>query len=534
MTREALPQKKNSPATSEPSIETSPVKPDKKTMQLMLSQMPIDFWARDAEHRRVVFQSDRSIETWGDLKGTTFDESDFPPELVAEWNEGINQALEGKTVHHESILPVSPEEKRAFRKTFGPIRNGDNETLGVLGICVDVTEQKEKERLLTARRKLAEQLNKTLDCAEALRYCFETALHVSRVQIASIFAVNGEEAVGTLMFHQGHSEEFVENYSTLAADPLLKEAAARGKPLVRNAEMFSPDLKKLLYKRRVGEVAHFPMCQNGQMIALLSVASSNNEKFPQWSIDELETIATQTETTISRIRTQEKLRADRRLLRQLLQMQEQERQLLSSEIHDGFVQDVVGAQMVLETAMQTCDHHHSNCARLFDQASTMLGRAIKEARRLISDLRPLIIEEAGVVEAINFLINRVESSSPLKIFHEHDEVIERFDPIVEGVVFRIVQEAVTNAIRHSKGTSIRINISESDKLLTLKITDDGVGFDPTRIPENRFGIRGITERASLFDGVAKIISQPGQGTEILVKLPITRLPELPRPELTQL
>lgn len=522
MSREEASQRLNFPDTSEQSPEPSPAMLDEKTMRLILRQMPIDFWARDAEHRRVIFQSDRSLKTWGNLQGTTFDETKIPAELIAEWNEGISCALEGNTVHHEGVLPVSPEEKRAFRKTFGPIRDGQNQMLGVIGVCSDITEQKEKERLLTSRRKLAEQLNKTSDCTEAMRHCFETALHVSRIRVASVFSVN-EDSVGTLLFQQGHSDEFVKKYSTLSADEMIKKAASEGKPLIRTSEQFPKGLKELLEKRNIGEVAHFVMRQSGQIVAVLSVASSNSEKFPQWCIDELETITSQTEATISRIRTQEKLSADRSLLRQLLQMQEQERQLLSSEIHDGFVQDVVGAQMVLETAMQTCDHHNSNCAALFRQASTMLGRAIKESRRLISDLRPLIIEEAGVVEAINFLINRVESTSPMAIFYFHDEVIERFDPIVEGVVFRIAQEGITNAIRHSQGTKIEVSINENDKLLTLKVVDDGVGFEPNEIPENRFGIRGIVERASLFGGLAKIKSRPGQGTKIIVKLPIAHI-----------
>jgi signal transduction histidine kinase len=153
----------------------------------------------------------------------------------------------------------------------------------------------------------------------------------------------------------------------------------------------------------------------------------------------------------------------------------------------------------------------------------MLNRAIKEARRLISDLRPLIIEEAGVIEAINFLVDRAKSSSNMQIIYTHDPVIERFDPILEGVVFRIIQEAVTNALRHSQGTQVKINLTESNNILTIKVLDDGIGFDPAQVPENRFGIRGITERASLFDGIAKIKSQPDQGTKIIIKLPIARL-----------
>ena len=495
---------------------------DKKTMQLILRQIPIDFWARDARHRRVVFQSDQSIATWGDLRGTAFDDSSIPPELVAKWDKGFDNAMEGKTIHHEGVFPGDDGRDRVFRKSFSPVRDDQNKILGVLGVFVDITEQREKERLLTSRRKLAEQLNKTSDCNEAFQYCFETAIRVSHVSLANLYVMN-ESGVGTLLFQHGNAGKFLKRYSTLYIDEPIRRAAVQKKTLIRTPSDLPVEVVNLLSDRTIGEIAHLPLCHGENIVALLSVSSTNFEKFPQWCIAELETIVSQTEATIARIRTQDKLASDRSLLRQLLQMQEQERQLLSSEIHDGFVQDVVGAQMVLEAAMQTCAHHSSSCTTLFDQAGMMLNRAIKEARRLISDLRPLIIEEAGVVEAINFLVDRAKASSKMTILYTHDPVIERFDPILEGVVFRIIQEAINNALRHSQGTQVKVNLTENNKILTIKVLDDGVGFDPARVPENRFGIRGITERATLFDGTAKIKSHPGQGTKIIIKLPIARL-----------
>ncbi|MGD9127799.1 MAG: PAS domain-containing protein, partial [Planctomycetia bacterium] len=137
---------------------------DKKTLQLILRQIPIDFWARDAKNRRIVFQSDQSVAMWGNLHGVTFDETRIPPELIAKWNEEIDHALQGETIHHEGVLPDQNGRSLIFRKSFSPIRDEDGSVLGVLGIFVDITEQREKERLLTARRKLAENLNRTSDC----------------------------------------------------------------------------------------------------------------------------------------------------------------------------------------------------------------------------------------------------------------------------------------------------------------------------------------------------------------------------------
>jgi PAS domain S-box-containing protein len=217
---------------------------------------------------------------------------------------------------------------------------------------------------------------------------------------------------------------------------------------------------------------------------------------------------------------EEKLQNEERLSRKLLDLQERERQLLAHDIHDGFVQDVTGAKMLLEGLRHRIENRGTYRPGELRVIEDLLSKAIREGRRLIGDLRPLIIDEEGIIEAINYLVAESCAKGPVAIAFDHKVQFQRLPPLLEGTLFRIVQEALTNIRRHSKATQAEIRLHERDGYLRLEIRDNGVGFDPQRIPDDRFGVRGILERARLFGGTANVQTMPGQGTRIFVKLPI--------------
>jgi PAS domain S-box-containing protein len=217
---------------------------------------------------------------------------------------------------------------------------------------------------------------------------------------------------------------------------------------------------------------------------------------------------------------EEKLKREERLSRRLLDLQERERQLLAHDIHDGFVQDVTGAKMLLEGLRHRIENRGTYRPEELRVIEDLLSKAIREGRRLIGDLRPLIIDEEGVIEAINYLVAENCSKGSVAIAFEQKVKFQRLPPLLEGTIFRIVQEALTNIRRHSKATQAAIRLDERDGTLRIEVRDNGIGFDPAKLPEDRFGVRGIAERARLFGGTARIESIPGRGTRIYVKLPI--------------
>ncbi len=223
--------------------------------------------------------------------------------------------------------------------------------------------------------------------------------------------------------------------------------------------------------------------------------------------------------TVRRL-AEHKIQAEQRLLRELLDLQERERKLISHELHDGFVQDIVGAQMLLDAAVSQVDVEDPVLLDRMNGAQMLLREAIVEARRMIRDLRPVVIrDDSGVVGALLDMVAQEEKTGELQIRFEHDVRFKRLDPMLEGTIFRMVHEALVNARKHSGAKAVTIRLTEPKDLL-LEIEDQGKGFDLSQVPPDRFGVRGIQERARLFGGHATVETHPGEGTKITVVLPV--------------
>ena len=209
-----------------------------------------------------------------------------------------------------------------------------------------------------------------------------------------------------------------------------------------------------------------------------------------------------------------------RPVRQWLQLSEQERQLVAYEIHDGFVQQATAALMQLQAYRELHDRQPEQAGRAFDLAMASLEQSIGEARRLMAGLRPPVLEEAGVVAAIDDLVRAAKQRETAEIDFSHAVRFDRLSPILETAIFRIAQEGLTNACRHSQSERVQISLAQDGDRVHLQVRDWGVGFDPQNVDPSRFGLRGIRERARLLGGQAVIESAPGQGTRVAVELPL--------------
>lgn len=217
---------------------------------------------------------------------------------------------------------------------------------------------------------------------------------------------------------------------------------------------------------------------------------------------------------------EEQLRSEGQLLVTLLDLQEQERQMVAHDIHDGFVQDVVGAHMHVQSI-----HGETDSATIDSSVAlvaALLEKAIAEGRRLIRDLRPIVLDESGVIEAILHLIADKQKNEGFTVAFAHDVKFDRLDTRLEGTVFRIVQEALNNVTHHGQVDHAAVQITQANGTLQLVVRDRGVGFDPEQVSPDRFGLRGIRERARLFGGTATIESVPAEGTTVTVKLPLNQ------------
>ncbi len=219
-----------------------------------------------------------------------------------------------------------------------------------------------------------------------------------------------------------------------------------------------------------------------------------------------------------RRRADQALRQERAFLQRLVEVHERERSLFAYEIHDGVMSRITAALLHLEA---------SEAGRLltppkraeFEESTRLLEIAGGEARRLISGLRPPILDEAGIVAAIEYLVNE-HRSQLTDVAFTHQTQFDRLAPPLENAVFRLVQEALTNVCRHSGARRASVELAQTGDRLRITVRDWGMGFDPLATSESHFGLQGIRERARLLGGSARIESEPGAGTTITAEFPL--------------
>ena len=151
---------------------------------------------------------------------------------------------------------------------------------------------------------------------------------------------------------------------------------------------------------------------------------------------------------------------------------------------------------------------------------TMLRQGHFEARRLIAGVRPPILDESGVAEAIAHLVHEEGRDKAPKIEYRSRVDFDRLDPTLENAIYRIAQEALANACKHSKSEKVQVSLVQHGDQVRIEIRDWGVGFDPKAVPKNHFGLEGIRQRARLLGGKCSIRSGVGKGTRITVDLPV--------------
>jgi two-component system, NarL family, sensor histidine kinase UhpB len=223
--------------------------------------------------------------------------------------------------------------------------------------------------------------------------------------------------------------------------------------------------------------------------------------------------------------TDRKLEEDRKLqqeefLRGLLKTNESDRQLMAHDLHDGVLQDLTASVWQLDSLRNASSQFSDAERKRFDQTRAILRRALDEGRRLLSGLRPPILDEQGIVAALEYLAAELRQKHPLDLQLCVDVRFKRLDPMFEVTIFRIVQQALTNVAQHSRSSRAEVKLSQQSESMQLLVRDWGVGFDPTRVDKEKFGLRGIVRRTELVGGTAEIVSQPNEGTQILVRLPL--------------
>jgi signal transduction histidine kinase len=151
---------------------------------------------------------------------------------------------------------------------------------------------------------------------------------------------------------------------------------------------------------------------------------------------------------------------------------------------------------------------------------SMLDGSVAATRRIAADLRPLVLDDLGLMPAIEWLVQNFTQRTGIACELDADEELELHEPYATAV-FRIVQESLVNVAKHSKAKRVKVVMDLAGREMLLSVQDDGVGFAPAagRKP-NSLGLAGLRERAQLLKGTIRLQSQPGRGTTVEARIPV--------------
>ena len=197
-----------------------------------------------------------------------------------------------------------------------------------------------------------------------------------------------------------------------------------------------------------------------------------------------------------------------------------QRELIACEIHDGACQYVAAAQAMFD-AYRHAQSPAEHCDRsTFEMGMEFLNRANDELRRLAGGLCPIHLAAGGLRRAVECLIEEIRGAGGPDVELCCDVEQDAIPDDLEVVAFRIVQESLANACRHSRSPRILVGLNQDEDSLVIQVQDWGTGFNPDRIPKGHFGIDGIRRRVGLLHGDVTIRSNSGEGTLVTVELPL--------------
>ncbi|WP_129723490.1 sensor histidine kinase [Xylanivirga thermophila] len=212
----------------------------------------------------------------------------------------------------------------------------------------------------------------------------------------------------------------------------------------------------------------------------------------------------------------------------VIMAQEEERQRVARDIHDGLAQSLSNIVLRCEICEKLFTMDITRAGNEIKEIKQLVRDSLKEIRRIIFDLRPMSLDDLGLVHTLQQYVDNYSRESEIKVIVDCYDEEQHIDSVIEVAVFRIIQEALNNIQKYSQATRAIIKLVIQDNMLVGTIVDNGTGFDvpsvlkmrPQNAYEGGFGIIGMKQRAQLLKGKLDIESQPNKGTIITFEIPL--------------
>ena len=397
----------------------------------------------------------------------------------------------------------------------------------------DQPDEGERYQELLALSRVSAAISGLWDLDAVLKVALDNVLKIMKGTIGGILLADERNQTLSYHIHQGLSARYVENMRLSLGEGIAGRVAQSGKAILLedisvDSRVAHPDL---VSAEGLKAFICVPIRAKDSVLGVINVASRRAHRFSRKDLHLLHSIGDQLGVAIQQARLYERLRKAReryrKLTRQILVAQEDERKRLARELHDETSQTLSGLTLQLQ-ALADMAEKSSGGTELLSRLKKVQSLAVQvhtEIRRLMTDLRPSLLDTLGLVPAIRQLADARLRPLNINVSVETKGRERRLPPEVETGLFRVAQGSIGNIIEHSKAKNAHIVLEYGDNELLLRITDDGQGFDVADITDVEESGRGrglfsMRERIMLLDGTASVESKVGKGTTVWAKVPI--------------
>jgi signal transduction histidine kinase len=293
-------------------------------------------------------------------------------------------------------------------------------------------------------------------------------------------------------------------------------------PEVARDPRFSPAIDKA-HEHTTHSLVAAPLVYQSQAIGVIEALNKKNgETFDDIDKEILAAFAAQSAIAIQNAQLFEQVVEERD---RLLVMEEQVRREIARDLHDGASQSVAAIIMGLQFLKEVMERRTELAREEIADLERIANQALQQLRNLQFNLRPLVLESQGLAAALEFYAERQRAAHPVAIALDVRSLTARFSPRAEAAIFGIVQEAITNAIKHASAKNVWLTAQQEREKVTLRVRDDGIGFDVSRVEQEyaqrgSLGLLTMKERAQIAGAKFSIASSPPEGTLVTIVIPI--------------
>lgn len=427
------------------------------------------------------------------------------------------------------ITPSGQLLDMAQRRMLGKFARGVGQ---LVSLSADLLLARQRLNRLGLFYQMGQALVTNFDLSEFLANTMQLAADVMDAGAASLMFIDEER--GDLVFEVSHGggADILRRQHISIHEGIAGWVARHGKPAIANDARADPRFNPRVDVRTgflTQSIAAVPLKIKGRTIGVLEVLNKfSGGGFDAEDLRLLTSIGAQAAIAIENARLYSSLREERD---RIIKAQEEVRRELARNLHDGTVQMLSAISMSVDHLQRLLSVKPEAALSELGALRSLIHQAAREARVVLFELRPIILETQGLVPTLESYVRQLNEAEDFEVHFESAALPHQFDIRIAGTIFSIVQEAINNAKRHAAARNMWIRMATTSDTLMVQVRDDGRGFDVAGVARDyerrgSFGLLNMRERARLIDGRLGIQSSTDalkHGTAITLRVPLPPL-----------